>query len=46
MRWLFARRNRERDAKRAALGDAYKPHNNHEFQDLTDLQNAEFRYAL
>jgi ACS family allantoate permease-like MFS transporter len=46
MRWLFARRNRERDAKRAALGDAYKPHDNHEFQDLTDLQNAEFRYAL
>ncbi|KAI5364306.1 putative major facilitator superfamily, MFS transporter superfamily [Septoria linicola] len=46
MRWVFVRRNRLRDQKRAELGDAWKPAENHEFQDLIDLQNEEFRYAV
>ncbi|KAF2718066.1 MFS transporter [Polychaeton citri CBS 116435] len=46
MRWVFIRRNRIREEKRTALGDTYKAEENHEFLDLTDLQNPEFRYAV
>ncbi|KAF5696496.1 allantoate transporter [Fusarium globosum] len=46
MRWVFDRRNKKRDAERAALGDQYRVEENHEFLDLTDLENKEFRYEL
>ncbi|KAK1527819.1 major facilitator superfamily transporter [Colletotrichum paranaense] len=46
MRWVLERRNKKRDAEKAALGDAYKVEENHEFWDLTDLENKEFRYEL
>ncbi|KAF2011400.1 MFS transporter [Aaosphaeria arxii CBS 175.79] len=46
MRWLFVRRNKERDQERETQGDSYKVEENHEFFDLTDLKNREFRYAL
>ena len=46
MRWVLERRNKKREQERAALGDDYKPEENHEFLDLTDLENKEFRYEL
>ncbi|KAH8679284.1 major facilitator superfamily domain-containing protein [Ilyonectria robusta] len=46
MRWVFDRRNKKRDQERVALGDAYQVEDNHEFFDLTDLENREFRYEL
>lgn len=46
MRWVFDRRNKKRDQEREALGDAYQVEDNHEFFDLTDLENKEFRYEL
>ncbi|KAH7000504.1 major facilitator superfamily domain-containing protein [Ilyonectria destructans] len=46
MRWVFDRRNKKRDQERAAQGDAYQVEDNHEFFDLTDLENKEFRYEL
>lgn len=46
MRWVLERRNKLRDQEKAALGDAHKPEENHEFLDLTDLENKEFRYEL
>ncbi|TQN65278.1 Allantoate permease [Colletotrichum shisoi] len=46
MRWVLDRRNKKRDADKAALGDAYEVEENHEFWDLTDLENKEFRYEL
>ncbi|KAF4777065.1 major facilitator superfamily transporter [Colletotrichum scovillei] len=46
MRWVLERRNKKRDAEKAALGNAYKVEENHEFWDLTDLENKEFRYEL
>ncbi|KAK1855209.1 MFS allantoate transporter [Colletotrichum chrysophilum] len=46
MRWVLERRNKKRDAEKAALGDTYKVEENHEFWDLTDLENKEFRYEL
>ncbi|KAL0942006.1 MFS allantoate transporter [Colletotrichum truncatum] len=46
MRWVLDRRNRKRDAEKAALGEAYRAEENHEFWDLTDLENKEFRYEL
>ncbi|KAJ4260445.1 Allantoate permease [Fusarium torreyae] len=46
MRWVFDRRNKRRDAEKAAQGDQYKVEDNHEFLDLTDLENKEFRYEL
>lgn len=46
IRWVLDRRNKLRDRERAALGDAHKPEENHEFLDLTDLENREFRYEL
>lgn len=46
MRWVFVRRNRLRDEEQKARGEDWKAEENHEFLDLTDLQNREFRYAL
>lgn len=46
IRWLAVRENKRRDRKREELGDAYVVEQNHEFQDLTDRQNLEFRYAI
>ncbi|EFX04643.1 major facilitator superfamily transporter allantoate [Grosmannia clavigera kw1407] len=46
MRWVLDRRNMKRDAEKAALGDGYIIEQNHEFFDLTDLENKEFRYEL
>ncbi|XMA08544.1 hypothetical protein WAI453_001335 [Rhynchosporium graminicola] len=46
IRWLAVRENRKRDAAKAALGGSYVVEKNHEFLDLTDRQNLEFRYSL
>ncbi|KAK9425658.1 putative Major facilitator superfamily domain-containing protein [Seiridium unicorne] len=46
IRWVLDRRNKKRDQEKAALGDTYTAEENHEFLDLTDLQNKEFRYEL
>ncbi|RSM17482.1 hypothetical protein CDV31_003732 [Fusarium ambrosium] len=46
MRWVFQRRNRLRDEAKAAQGSEYQVEDNHEFLDLTDLENKEFRYEL
>ncbi|KAF7629691.1 hypothetical protein AFLA_013399 [Aspergillus flavus NRRL3357] len=46
IRWLSIRENRRRDQEKEALGDAYVVPQNHEFLDLTDRENPEFRYAI
>ncbi|KAH7129518.1 major facilitator superfamily domain-containing protein [Dactylonectria estremocensis] len=46
MRWVFERRNKQREAEKAAQGGQARVEDNHEFLDLTDLQNREFRYEL
>lgn len=46
IRWVLDRRNKLRDQEKAELGDSYKAPENHEFLDLTDLENREFRYEL
>jgi ACS family allantoate permease-like MFS transporter len=46
IRWVFVRRNRQREEEKKAKGDAWKVEDNHEFLDLTDLENREFRYAV
>lgn len=46
MRWVFARRNQQRDQEKSGRGDEYQVEENHEFFDLTDLENREFRYEL
>ncbi|KAI1799046.1 MFS general substrate transporter [Daldinia bambusicola] len=46
MRWVLKRRNEQRDQEKATLGENHRPEENHEFLDLTDLQNGEFRYEL
>ncbi|EOO03915.1 putative mfs allantoate protein [Phaeoacremonium minimum UCRPA7] len=46
MRWVLDRRNKKRDQEKEALGNDYKLEENHEFFDLTDLENREFRYQL
>ncbi|KIW33174.1 uncharacterized protein PV07_00045 [Cladophialophora immunda] len=46
IRMVYVRRNKKRDEQKAALGEAYVVEKNHEFQDLTDIQNQEFRYSL
>ncbi|KAJ4365067.1 Allantoate permease [Neocucurbitaria cava] len=46
MRLLFVRRNRLRVDEKNARGAAWKVEENHEFLDLTDLENRESRYAL
>ncbi|KAJ5782429.1 hypothetical protein N7457_004203 [Penicillium paradoxum] len=44
--WVAVRENRRRDQEKEALGDAYVVAENQEFQDLTDRQNPDFRYAI
>ncbi|KAF3037595.1 hypothetical protein E8E11_006139 [Didymella keratinophila] len=46
MRWLFVRRNRQRDEEKKDKGSDWKIEENHEFLDQTDLMNQEFRYVL
>jgi MFS family permease len=46
IRVLAVRENRRRDRRREELGEAYVVEKNHEFLDLTDRQNLEFRYSL
>ncbi|KAF2160688.1 hypothetical protein M409DRAFT_28828 [Zasmidium cellare ATCC 36951] len=46
MRWVFVRRNKKRDGEKEQRGVDYTVELNHEFQDKTDLQNREFRYAV
>lgn len=46
IRWLAVRENKRRDRRREELGEFYVVEQNHEFLDLTDRQNREFRYAL
>ncbi|KAF7554993.1 hypothetical protein G7Z17_g2530 [Cylindrodendrum hubeiense] len=46
MRWVFVQRNKKRDQEKAERGDSYEVEHNHEFFDLTDLENKEFRYEL
>lgn len=46
MRWVLDRRNKQREQEKAALDGTYRPEENHEFLDLTDLQNREFRYEV
>ncbi|CAG9970396.1 unnamed protein product [Clonostachys byssicola] len=46
MRWVLSSRNKKRDQEKEAQGDAHIVQENHEFLDLTDLENKEFRYEL
>jgi MFS family permease len=46
IRVLAVRENRRRDRRKEELGEAYVVEKNHEFLDLTDRQNLEFRYSL
>lgn len=46
IRLVYVHRNKKRDQQKAELGDAYVVEKNHEFLDLTDVQNQEFRYSL
>lgn len=46
IRWVAVRENAKRDKARAEAGDSHVVEKNHEFLDLTDRQNQEFRYAL
>jgi MFS transporter, ACS family, DAL5 transporter family protein len=46
IRWLAVRENRRRDKAREEKGESYIVEKNHEFLDLTDRENEEFRYSL
>lgn len=46
IRLLAVRENKRRDKEREELGDNYVVEKNHEFLDLTDRENREFRYAI
>ncbi|KAI1632961.1 major facilitator superfamily domain-containing protein [Biscogniauxia mediterranea] len=46
MRYVLDRRNKEREQEKREQGEAYTLQENHEFLDLTDLENREFRYEL
>ncbi|CDO93775.1 unnamed protein product [Kluyveromyces dobzhanskii CBS 2104] len=46
MSLLNARENKRRDRVQQELGDKYVVIENQEFADLTDFENAEFRYSL
>jgi len=46
IRWVSVRENAKRDKAKAEAGDSYVVEKNHEFLDLTDRQNQEFRYSL
>jgi hypothetical protein len=46
IRLVYVYRNKKRDAEKANRGEDFVLEKNHEFLDLTDLQNQEFRYSL
>ncbi|PYH40815.1 MFS general substrate transporter [Aspergillus saccharolyticus JOP 1030-1] len=46
IRWVAVREKRRRDAEKEAEGDAHVVQQKHEFMDLTDRVNREFRYAI
>jgi ACS family allantoate permease-like MFS transporter len=46
IRWLAVRENRRRDREREEKGEGYVVEKNHEFLDLTDRENLEFRYSV
>ena len=46
IRWLSIREIRRRDQEKEALGGASVLPENHEFLDLTDRENRDFRYAI
>jgi MFS transporter, ACS family, allantoate permease len=46
IRWLAVRENKRRDKVREEKGESYVVEKNHEFLDLTDRENEEFRYSL
>ncbi|EXJ77960.1 hypothetical protein A1O3_09119 [Capronia epimyces CBS 606.96] len=46
IRLVYVYRNKKRDAEAAQRAPDYVPEKNHEFLDLTDIQNPEFRYSL
>lgn len=46
IRYVYVFRNKKRDAAKSERGEDYVLEENHEFQDLTDIQNQEFRYSL
>ncbi|KAF9693610.1 hypothetical protein EKO04_008186 [Ascochyta lentis] len=46
IRWLFVRRNKQRDEEKRVKSGEWKVEGNHEFLDQTDLDNIEFRYVL
>ncbi|KXJ87208.1 major facilitator superfamily domain-containing protein [Microdochium bolleyi] len=45
LRLLLIRRNKERDAAAAALGDGVEEDADEQMQDLTDFENPKFRYS-
>ncbi|KAE9381082.1 putative MFS allantoate transporter [Stipitochalara longipes BDJ] len=46
IRWLAVRENRKRDKAKEEKGESYVVEKNHEFLDLTDRENQEFRYSV
>jgi len=46
IRWVAIRENRKRDEVRDEEGEDYVVKSNHEFLDLTDRENKEFRYYV
>lgn len=46
IRWVAVRENRKREKEREEKGKDYVVEKNHEFLDLTDRQNREFRYSV
>lgn len=46
IRLVYVYRNKKRDAEKAKRGPDFVLDKNHEFLDLTDIQNQEFRYSL
>lgn len=46
IRWVAVRENKRRDKEKSERGEEYVVQENHEFLDLTDRENREFRYVL
>jgi len=46
IRWLAVRENGKRDKEREEKRESYVVEKNHEFLDLTDRENQEFRYSV
>ncbi|EXJ88555.1 hypothetical protein A1O1_05485 [Capronia coronata CBS 617.96] len=46
IRLVYVYRNKKRDAEKAERGPDFVLEKNHEFLDLTDIQNTEFRYSV